>query len=273
MENTKVLITVKTYPALSSKYDELVCTAGIRESDGKWIRIYPVPFRKLNYEQQYRKYHWMELPLVKNTEDFRPESYKPASINKITLLDEIKPDGNAWNDRRKWVLKKVYTNLTDLIAEAKDRQVMTSLATFKPKRILDFKIEKVESEWSKDKLDKIKAQAAQLNLFDEASHLFEVVKKLPYKFSYEFEDDAGRRSTLMIEDWEIGALYWNGIKAGKSEKQACEAVKQKYQLEFANKDVFLFLGTSKDFHLIGPNPFMIIGVFYPKHQSQLPLFS
>ena len=215
----------------------------------------------------------MELPLVKNTEDFRPESYKPASINKITLLDEIKPDGNAWNDRRKWVLKKVYTNLTDLIAEAKDRQVMTSLATFKPKRILDFKIEKVESEWSKDKLDKIKAQAAQLNLFDEASHLFEVVKKLPYKFSYEFEDDAGRHSTLMIEDWEIGALYWNGIKAGKSEKQACEAVKQKYQLEFANKDVFLFLGTSKDFHLIGPNPFMIIGVFYPKHQSQLPLFS
>ena len=29
-ERKKVLITVKTYPTLSKKYDELVCTAGIR---------------------------------------------------------------------------------------------------------------------------------------------------------------------------------------------------------------------------------------------------
>lgn len=31
MALTKVLIAVKTYPTLSSKYDELVCTAGFRE--------------------------------------------------------------------------------------------------------------------------------------------------------------------------------------------------------------------------------------------------
>jgi len=46
MAKTKVLIAVKTYPTLSEKYDELVCTAGFKE-DGTWIRIYPVPFRKL----------------------------------------------------------------------------------------------------------------------------------------------------------------------------------------------------------------------------------
>jgi hypothetical protein len=44
MPLTKVLITVKTYPAISKKYEELVCTAGFRE-DGTWIRIYPVQFR------------------------------------------------------------------------------------------------------------------------------------------------------------------------------------------------------------------------------------
>ena len=37
MALTKVLITVKTYPAISNKYDELVCTAGFLE-DGTWIR-------------------------------------------------------------------------------------------------------------------------------------------------------------------------------------------------------------------------------------------
>jgi len=34
----RVLIIVKTYPSLSAKYDELVCTAGFKE-DGTWIRI------------------------------------------------------------------------------------------------------------------------------------------------------------------------------------------------------------------------------------------
>lgn len=42
----RVLITVKTYPTLSKKYGETVCTAGLRE-DGSWVRIYPVPFRQL----------------------------------------------------------------------------------------------------------------------------------------------------------------------------------------------------------------------------------
>ena len=31
MPKEKVLITVKTYPSISEKYDELVCTAGFRE--------------------------------------------------------------------------------------------------------------------------------------------------------------------------------------------------------------------------------------------------
>jgi len=47
----KVFITVKTYPAISGKYDELVCTAGILE-DGSWVRIYPLPFRKLDYDNR-----------------------------------------------------------------------------------------------------------------------------------------------------------------------------------------------------------------------------
>jgi len=51
----KVLITVKAYPAISKKYNETVCTAGITE-EGKWIRIYPIPFRQLEYDNQFRKY-------------------------------------------------------------------------------------------------------------------------------------------------------------------------------------------------------------------------
>jgi len=100
MALTKVLITVKTYPAISKKYDELVCTAGFRE-DGSWIRIYPIQFRKKPYSEQYSKYEWIELDLIKNNKDFRPESYRPVSHEApIKVIGKILPDGNAWNERR-----------------------------------------------------------------------------------------------------------------------------------------------------------------------------
>lgn len=59
-ETRRVFIVVKTYPTISRKYDELVCTAGILD-DGSWVRIYPFPFRKLDYEQRYKKYQWIRL--------------------------------------------------------------------------------------------------------------------------------------------------------------------------------------------------------------------
>jgi hypothetical protein len=47
MERKRVYIVVKTYPTISTKYAELVCTAGILE-DGSWIRLYPLRFRTLD---------------------------------------------------------------------------------------------------------------------------------------------------------------------------------------------------------------------------------
>jgi hypothetical protein len=71
MGKERVLITVKTYPTLSRKYGETVCTAGVRE-DGSWVRMYPVPFRRLNEKEQYSKFDWLECHLVRNPSDTRP---------------------------------------------------------------------------------------------------------------------------------------------------------------------------------------------------------
>lgn len=164
--------------------------------------------------------------------------------------------------------------MTTLIAQAKDNKKYTSLAVFKPKEILDFNIEKVEREWDKKKLDRLKANADQLNLFKNSDNPFEVVQKLPYKFSFKFNSDDGIIRTLMIEDWEIGALYWNSLKRNEGdEAKACADVKTKYFEDFAKtKDLYLFLGTTREFHLIAPNPFVIIGTFHPKKNAQTNLF-
>lgn len=270
MALTKVLITVKTYPTLSGKYDELVCTAGFR-ADGTWIRIYPIPFRRLEYDHQYKKYQWLEIDLEPNTTDFRPESYRPKNSHQgFRVLEQIGTENN-WRTRKSLVLQKVYTNLTTLIAEAKNKKACTSLAVFKPCKILDFTIKPVERTWDKDKLAALEARARQLKLFDQSENPFTVVDKLPYKFSFRFTDDENRESTMMIEDWEIGALYWNCLRRHEgNEALACADVRKKYFNDFAlTKDLHLFLGTTRQHHYVAPNPFIIIGTFHPKKEPPM----
>jgi hypothetical protein len=272
----KILITVKTYPTLSAKYGELVCTAGFRE-DGSWIRIYPIPFRKKPYEERYRKYDWIEIDLEKNKKDFRPESFRPVFGSKIRRVGHIDTNNN-WAERKKYCLKKVYYSLDELIAEAKDPKIRTSLATFKPAEILDFKVEPTKRVWDFDRLRKIQEKRRQMKLFpDEEEDLeeeFRVVRKLPYKFRYIFKDKVGKVHRLQIEDWEIGQLFWNSLDKNLGDEQkACEDVRKKYLDDFARtKDLYFFLGTTLQNHVRSPNPFIIIGTFHPKKEQQPKLF-
>lgn len=263
MAKEKILITVKTYPSLSKKYEELVCTAGFKE-DGSWVRLYPIPFRKLSYDQQYSKYQWIEADITRNMSDFRPETYYPKGEPKA--LNKIGTE-NAWAERKKTIFKKhkVFTNLKELISEAKDKKKVTSLAIFKPTKILDIVVKSCDKEWNPKKLEALK----QGSLFEKS---LKPVSKLPFEFSYKFQDDEGKQSTLMIEDWELGALFWNCRKKD-SEAVACQKVKQKYLEEFKDKDLHLFLGTTKLNHFVSRNPFVIIGVLpLPKTAEQPELF-
>lgn len=277
MSATKVLICVKTYPSLSEKYDELVCTAGLTE-DGQWVRIFPVPFRKLKYESQYEKWRWIELDLVRNTKDFRPESFRPKNIDKeIKILKKI--DSKHWDLRRKLVLNNVYTNLEELISKAKDKNGRTSLAILKPKEISDFVWTKCDREWPKKKMDAIIYRQAQGTLFniEDTKRIFKVVKKLPYKFSYKFTTDDGKIRNIMIEDWELGELYWKCLKrANNNEEEACKKVREKYfDWMYKKRDLYFFMGTTLAHHAKGTSPFLIIGTFYPPpppDAEQLDLF-
>jgi hypothetical protein len=147
-DKKRIYIVVKTYPTISKEYSELVCTAGILE-DGSWIRLYPVPFRKLEIDQKYRKYTWIEIEVERNTKDFRPETYRPNLSTISVEAGSVKVD---WDERRRIIFKnkKVYTNLEELINKAKSDG--TSLAIFKPTRVVDFTTEEVERDWNSNKL-------------------------------------------------------------------------------------------------------------------------
>lgn len=282
-ERKKVLITVKTYPTLSKTYDELVCTAGFLE-DGSWIRLYPIPFRKLAGANQYRKWEWIELDLIKNEKDFRRESYRPYNIDGvINIGNRIGTSPKEWIERKKIVLRNIYYDMDVLISEARNQNIGTSLAVFKPTEILDFYWEDDERDWDQSKLDAVLSNIRQPNLFDTQEEQaiksqFVPVNKLPYKFKYRFKSRNGSIHNIMIEDWEVGALYFHYIKKGFSETYACQKIKEKFFDNLVNdRDLYFFLGTSLKWHNVGINPFMIIGVFYPPKektdiQPTLPLF-
>ena len=265
-------MTVMTYPALSDKHFETVCTAGFRE-DGSWIRIFPVPYRVLlgrDESKRYHKWQWIEVDLEQNlAHDKRRESYHIKNIDSLKLLTFIDNKRRInWDLRIWWVLKnkKVYYNMSDLLDDTKRDN--TSLAVLKPTRILNVIYEKEDMSKFEEKLkrqeDKYKAELLQLKLFEdefEMSETFRFAEKVPYKFSYVFTTEDNKRRTLMIEDWEIGMLYRKMYQKYKNEEVACQKVREKY-LKMSEDDLFLFLGTSYEWHMKNSSdPYMIIGVF------------
>ncbi len=272
MPRERILITVKTYPTLSRKYGETVCTAGLRHN-GSWVRIYPVPFRRLHEEQQYGKYDWIESDFVRGTFDPRPETYHPVDSHALRPIGNMGTT-NGWRERRDFILGKVkiYNLLEPLLKGAKENTI--SLALFKPTQLIDFIIEDDVANWPEDKLAQMRSRAEQGLLFvedEEWRKTFELIPKLPFRFRYRFSDAAGATSTLTILDWECGQLYWNCIRRGDDKETALRKVRLKYMVELPKNDLYFYLGTLQQFHGFSPNPWAIVGLFYPPHQNQMEL--
>jgi hypothetical protein len=261
----RVLITVKTYPLPYTSHGEIVCTAGLLEN-GKWVRVYPIRYRVLP-NLNLRKYSWIELDLVKITSDKRPETYKPKiDIEQNLKVIEWIDTSNNWEYRKSIVLKEVFYSFEELIKLSKS-EVKKSLATIKPKEIIDFKISKTDREW---KLN-WQAQWGQLDIFEQIA-VNSIIRKVPYKFYYEFITEDNIKRKIEIEDWEIGKLYWKCFEKTNNEEDALKLVKQKYYNDFVeNKDLYFFVGTNYTWHMKNAhNPFMIIGLFYPPKMKENP---
>lgn len=265
----RVFITVKTYPRPTLSYEEIVCTAGVSDQ-GKWLRIYPIPFRDLPYSQQFTKYSWVEMDLTKSSSDARPESYSPKRMfdEPVILKGEVGTSNN-WEERKRLVLKEVHTSMNHLIdlAYGTDNK---SLATLKPKEIIDLIIEKEsEGEWGA----KYKKHLDQLKLFEDVTKR-KLIQKLPFRYYYTLLTEGDQKPRkLSIFDWEIGALFWKCLQTTGNETEANRLVRQKFLEEFVSKkDIYLFLGTSYLHHKKkSPNPFSVVGVFYPPLTSQLSM--
>ena len=97
-EQKRILITVKAYPNPSRTYGETVCCAGVELSSGKWIRLYPIPYRDLDDEQKFKKYSVVDLRCGKAPDDNRPESHK-VDAGSIRIVE-------SWDTKDRWGRRK-----------------------------------------------------------------------------------------------------------------------------------------------------------------------
>jgi len=251
-EKKQVLITVKTYPTPSEKYQETVCTAGIT-STGEWIRLYPIRFRHLDGDKQYPLFSWIEVDVKKSEQDSRPESYHvdPDSLKIIRRLDPKKD----LSEKRKVILPLLQTSI-----EALDEKYIfnkTSLGIIKPHRIEDFIIEQTDTDWTPAQKYKLN----QESFFDRPEQIKQL-EKVPYNFSFRYycNESGCKGHTQRITSWEINQAYRNYVRRYRSEKEALKKLKEKYLGFYSgNQDGYFFVGTT------WPYPsFIIIGHFsYP----------
>jgi hypothetical protein len=251
---------VRTYPAPAQKGIEVSCTAAVTQ-DGKWIRLFPVPYRFLPTNRRFHKYQWIVVALKRATKDRRPESH---NLNTETIkLGERIPTGRNWA-ARKAILKPLMRPSLCAIKRELDAKGHPTLGLFKPACIKRLVIEKCSAEWTSEQ----KAILSQAHLgFEKAPR--EELEKIPFDFSYEFQcSDPGCKGHKMIcTDWEMAQSYrdWRQKHGDNWERP----FREKYERDMIEKlDTHFFVGTLN----AHPKNWIIVGLFYPPRSTQGELF-
>ncbi|ADY63916.1 hypothetical protein [Agrobacterium tumefaciens] len=265
--DTRILILCKTYPSPSGKYAETTCVAGMDES-GKLVRLFPVPFRLIAKDQQFKKWQWIKAKVEKAKKDHRPESFT-IKVDTINGGEVVAP-GKDWAERRRLLSPiKVYPHFDDIEADRSAGRL--SLAILRPTRIIGLEIERVsDPEWTDDELAKLVQEQKQGGLFDDDDkRSIRTLRKLPFDFYYRYECHEGATAKVFkhkLVDWEIGALYWNCLRSHGDgwEKHFRDQLEKK----IPSKDLMLLMGNQHRFQ----DQWLIISLIYPPHQMQTELF-
>ncbi len=162
----RVLILCKTYPSPSAKYAETSCVAGMTEA-GKLIRLYPVPFRLVSDDQQFKKWQWITARFEKARDDHRPESHR-VFVDTIACDSDPLPAGkHGWPHRAELLAKlPLYSDFSQI--EKRRADGGATLALLKPARIIGLDIKMAESPtWTDEEKDKLLRLQQQGELFDE----------------------------------------------------------------------------------------------------------
>jgi hypothetical protein len=251
-EIKRILVTVKAYPNPSKKYGETVCVAGVDIDKGKWMRLYPIPYRDLDGDKRFKKYNIIQIRAIKARDDKRPESFK-VDIDSIKILDHLDTK-DKWLRRKKIVLPTVDDSMCEILR--KNEENRKSLGVFKPANV-DFICEKAKPKDQRTR----EACYAQLSFLNKRKN---TIENIPFDFRYRFfchNEPLCQGHNFSNIDWEIGQAYRDWRHIYKPESLLLEKIKERWLSRMCSvkNDIYFFVGNMHRF----PTNFMILGVFYP----------
>lgn len=264
-ERARLLVLCKTYPSPSAGYVETSCVAAMTEH-GQLLRLYPVPFRLLQEDLQFRKWQWIEVDIAKTSKDRRPESRRIRA-------DALRCLGEPLSTHQDWVARRPYIDLLrkfhsfEELDQARQREGVT-LGLLVRQEVVSLELAPAKQpDWSLEDIAKL--STAQGDLFSEPDRQsLRQLEKLPYDFHYRYRStdrpDADVQKHKIV-DWEAGALYRNVRSRPAGDWQA--AFRAKYELELPSKDLMLLMGTIHRF----PDQWLIVSVIAPPHERNLRL--
>lgn len=219
------------------------------------IRLYPIPFRLLEGDQQFKKWEWIQADIMPASKDNRPESHK-IDVDTIVRTGQIIDTKDYWEARKRWIEPHVVSCYT--LLEQRRQISGETLGIIHPTN-LHIEIAPIESpEWTEEE----KMKLLQEGLFDSPEAKSRPpLRKVPYRFYYTYECQLPNSETEtcrhMITDWEVSMLYWNCFQ--RYGKQWEQEFRKKLEDEFAQKDLYFLMGTVHRF----PDQWLIVGLFYP----------
>jgi hypothetical protein len=263
-----ILMTVKAYPNPQEDFGEASCMAGMT-SDGRWLRVYPVPFRQLRDEQKFEKWTWIRAE-VRHGGDGRPESHlvRPDTIEVMRKVGTGR-DGD-WATRNAAIAPFLVGSVEQLqrAAAAGER----TMGYLHPLEIRSFKIERrpaAEIAWNQK-------QAVLLGRQGLFGPQVDPLERIPFRFYYEFvcpDTACATVHKMQVLDWEIHQSYrrWS-VEYGDAGWEA--AIRNRYEREFLNeRDLSFCLGNIASHQ----QSFCICAVHYPPklevENLQLPMGS
>lgn len=262
----RAVIFGKTYPEPSKRYYETVCTGALRVSDGRPIRLYPIPLRYMSDDSKYKLWDEIEVPIDRSKKDQRPESFK-IDPERLRCLDRVPPDKHGWAERRALLDRSTdwhYLGMAELKAANKARKTSIGL-------VVPGSVERVElAEKATEERQEFQKKCEDLRLrkesdmFDPLYHRLDFLPKeiyLHWSYARPCDTCARHPHRMKVLDW--GLLQLARSKGWDAAVRKLEEISNPRTHEFR-----MFLGNFAQH----PSNFGVIALWYPLRQEQTTLF-
>jgi hypothetical protein len=233
----RAIILVKAWPQPSIKYGETVCCAGVTP-EGRWRRLFPIRFRHLSGDAQFRRWDVVEYRGETPRDDRRIESCR-VDEPTLRVVGKI-PE----RERAAFLDRFVRPSCTAAQEQGE------SLTLVRP-RALEFKWKRKTEDQILSEFSRRAATLTQGSLLDKD---LATLEPCPYDMSVVFVDEAGRHR-MACSDWETAAAFYN-LRNQYGDEGALNHLRSTYEGRYMSAGLALALGTVKK----RPKQWLLLGM-------------